>query len=89
MPYSDLPNIRTGVFIWFIDHQRVVFIPTSCFNRLIKDGLKSFNINKTQFEKYNAIEIPHKLLRVFPKCDYTELKNLEDNYGRETGTCED
>ena len=64
-------------------HSRVLFIPASGFKRLIDDGLKSFNINKTSFEKYNAIEIPCKVKRVFPKCDYTSLQKLEDDYGTE------
>lgn len=83
LPYASLPNVRAGVFIWYIDHSRVLFIPASSFKRLIDDGLKSFNINKTSFEKYNAIEIPCKVKRVFPKCDYTSLQKLEDDYGTE------
>lgn len=82
LQYADCPGIRAGVVIWYVDHSRVVYVPVACFNQLVLDGLKSVNINKTDFSKYNIVEIPVRKLRVFVEGDYTILSTLGDDYGR-------
>lgn len=78
-----VPGARAGVVIWFVDHKRVVFCPIKSFIHLRDvDGLKSININKTDFNKYRIIEIPAiKVKQVFIDSDYTILTKLEDDYG--------
>ena len=69
----------TGYICWFIEHGKVVFIPTQTISKMEKDGLKSININK--LEGYDYIEIPSVKKRTFLNSDYKILicaKTAED-----------
>ena len=64
------------------EHQNAIFyIPLDTVTLMKKDGIKSFNVNKHDFEKYPAIKIPSKLRRVFYDSDYSIL--LEELDGKE------
>lgn len=71
-----LPGVRAGVVLWFIDHQKVVYIPISTFTQLKKDNKKSVHINMLEDNTYNIKIIPSITKRTFPNCDYTILKTL-------------
>ena len=73
-----IPGVRVGVIIWFIDHDRVIYVPISTITQLINDGKKSVNINKIEAEGYRIINIPSIKKRVFLDSDYSILMTLED-----------
>lgn len=50
--YEDKSNVYCGVFVWFQDHQRVIYVPIEECEKMKNDGLKSINITKLDFEKY-------------------------------------
>ncbi len=77
--YIGMKNVIAGVMIWFIDHDRVIFVPIESCKKMRDNGLKAINIRK--LEGYEYIEVPSKKLRVFMDSDYTIM---EDYYGKES-----
>lgn len=75
-----IEGVRAGVVIWFIDHDKVLYIPISTFTKLIKDDKKSFNIKMIENENYPCIDIPSEKKRVFMDSDYSVLSNLEEGW---------
>lgn len=72
-----IPGVRSGVFLWFIAHQAVAYVPTSTITQMKKDGKKSVNIKMLDTGDYNIKVIPSITKRVFPECDYSVLKELK------------
>lgn len=64
----------TGYICWFIEHGRVLFIPTQAVSKMMADGLKSININK--LKNYDHVEIPSKKKRIFLDSDYKILVEI-------------
>lgn len=77
-----IPGARIGVILWFIDHDKVLFIPISTFEKLKLDNKKSFNIKYVGEDEYPSVEIPSVKKRVFMESDYSILLQLEDKNGQ-------
>ena len=73
-----IPGVRAGVVIWFIEHDRVVYVPISTITKMKEDGLKSVNIRFLAQSGYKYYEIPSVKLRVFMESDYSCLVNTEE-----------
>ena len=71
-----IPGVRVGVVLWFIDHEKVVYIPISTITQMKKDNKKSINIKN--IDDYNIISIPSKKRQVFLDSDYSVLQNLQE-----------
>ena len=71
-----IKGVRSGIVVWFMDKDKVLYVPTSTLMQLEKDGEKSVGIR--HLDKYNIIEIPSVKKRVFLECDYSILKNLKE-----------
>jgi hypothetical protein len=61
-----------------IDHDVVVYLPTSTVTEMKANGEKSFNIKMLKDKLYNIIEIPSEKKRVFLDSDYSILADLKD-----------
>lgn len=73
-----IKGVRVGVIIWFIAHDRVVYVPISEVTKMKDDGKKSVNIKMLADKSYNIIEIPSTKKRVFMDSDYSCLKSLKE-----------
>lgn len=73
---AGIKGVRTGVVIWFRDHDRVLYVPIKTVQQLKKDNKKSVNIKTIAEEAYRVIEIPSKKKRVFLDSDYSILTEL-------------
>lgn len=73
-----IKGVGSGVILWFIDHDKIVYIPISTFKKLYIDRKKSFHVNMINDDKYKSILIPTKKLRTFLECDFSVLFNRED-----------
>ena len=73
-----IKGVRAGVVLWFIDHDKVYYVPISTITQLKKDDKKSVNVKMLQDKSYNIIEIPSVKKRVFLDSDYSCLANLEE-----------
>ena len=87
LPFSDLrqyddmvelnskkiTGLRIGFVVWFVDHDRVLWLPIETMKKIKDEGKKSFNINKMFTSEYEYIEIPSKKLRTYMISDYSFL----------------
>ena len=73
-----IPGVRAGVIIWFIDHDKVCYVPISTITKLKEDDKKSVNIKMLSDKSYNIVEIPSIKKRVFLDSDYSVLLTLKD-----------
>ena len=75
---AGIKGVRTGVIIWFRDHDRVLYVPIRTIEQLKKDDKKSVNIRTIFEEGYRTFEIPSKKKRVFLDSDYSILTELAE-----------
>lgn len=73
-----IKGIRTGVVLWFRDHDKVWYIPIKTITKMKEDNKKSLNVYKSIEEGYRIIEIPTTVKRVYPESNYSCLLNLEE-----------
>lgn len=73
-----IKGVRSGVIIWYQDHDRVLYVPTETITQLKKDNKKSVNIRKIDQDGYRYIEIPCIVKRVYPEGDYSVLCTLNE-----------
>ena len=76
--HSCKKGIRSGVIIWFYDHQKIVYVPIKQIEKMKNDGKKSVNIKMLEEKMYKIYEIPGKIKRTFIDSDYTILMSLEE-----------
>lgn len=79
LPKVGIPGVRVGVVIWFVQHDRILYVPISTIHQMKDNGLKSVNIRKIDDEEiYKYVEIPSIKRRVFFDSDYTVLQKLDE-----------
>lgn len=78
--YKNIPGLRKGVVIWFIDKSKIIYVPISTIEQMKIDDKKSINIRTIETDGYNYIEIPSKKKRVFLESDYSVLCKLPENW---------
>lgn len=71
-------GVRSGVLLWFIEHDKVCYVPVATFEKLKNDGKKSVNIKMLESNDYRIIEIPAVKKRVFLDCDFRVLQDLQE-----------
>lgn len=72
---KNIKGVIVGVILWFIEHDKILFIPIETFEKLKKDEKKSFNIKMVGDNNYPSIEIPSIKKRMFMESDYSVLLN--------------
>ena len=77
--YSGREGIKVGVILWLYDHDKVVYIPISSFDKMVVDGKKSFNIKYLESQEYECYEIPSTKLRTYMTSDWSYLVQLAEN----------
>lgn len=73
-----IKGVRAGVVLWFIDHDKVCYVPISTITQLKKDDKKSVNVKMLEDKSYNIYEIPSVKKRVFLDSDYSILADLKE-----------
>lgn len=73
-----IKGVRAGVVLWFIDHDKVCYVPISTITQLKKDDKKSVNVKMLEDKSYNIYEIPSVKKKVFLDSDYSILADLKD-----------
>ena len=73
LQYVNITGVTCGVILWFVDHDRIIFVPTETFSKLKEAGAKSVNIKTIQPDTYFYIDIPVKKRRIFLDADYSVL----------------
>lgn len=80
LQYRNIPGLRKGVVIWFIDHQKVLYVPAESIKKMKDDGKKSVNIRTIQNDGYDYIDLPSEKRRVFLDTDYSVLLDTPENW---------
>ena len=78
--YRGIPGLRRGVVIWFIEHDKVLYVPVITIEKMIKDGKKSVNIRTIANDGYDYVDLPSVKKRVFLDTDYSVLCDLPENW---------
>lgn len=73
-----IPGVRTGMVLWLIDKDLVMYVPISTITKLLDAGIKSFNPDKIEKLGYTFYKIPSVKKRVFMDSDYSILTKLQD-----------
>ena len=71
-------GVRSGVLLWMVKHDKVLYVPIATFEKIKNDGLKSVNIKMLNDDKYRIIVVPSVKKRIFMDSDYSILKTLEE-----------
>ena len=71
-----IPGVRSGVILWLVDKDMVMYIPMSTMTELKNNGEKSVGVR--HLDDYNIYLIPSQKKRVFMDSDYSILLNLKD-----------
>jgi len=73
-----IKGVRAGIILWFIDHDKVLYVPISSVTKMKEDGKKSINIKMLDEKLYNIYEIPSVKKRIFLDSDYSILTTLKE-----------
>lgn len=73
LEYKNITGVYVGFIVWFVDHDKVLWIPVQTMEKIKNEDLKSFNINKMSPNEYFFLELPSKKLRTFMNTDYSIL----------------
>lgn len=71
-----IKGVRSGVVLWLIDKDLVLYVPTATITQLKEKGEKSIGVR--HLEDYNIKQIPSVKKRVFMDSDYSLLQTLEE-----------
>ena len=66
------------MLLWFVQHDKVCYVPIATFEKLKQDGKKSVNVKMLNDDTYRIIVIPSTKKRVFMDSDYTILETLKE-----------
>ena len=77
-----IPGVRTGVVLWMIDKDYVVYLPIAFIKYLKENNYKSFNVKMINDETLNDkfLVLPSTKKRVFMDTDYSPLLELPDSW---------
>ena len=68
-------DLKAGVILWFIDHDKVVYVPIETVIKYAEEEKKSINIKDLDSE-YVIIDLPSQKKRTFMETDYSVLGEL-------------
>jgi hypothetical protein len=73
-----IPGVRSGIVIWFYEHDRIIYVPISTITKMKIEGKKSVNITTIDGEGYKYVNIPSVKKRVFMTSDYSVLMTTQE-----------
>lgn len=74
--YIGRTHVFPGVLIWFIDFDKIVWVPAETLKQMKIDGLKSVNVKMLSDNKYKMFDLPAVKQKVFMTLDYNILLDL-------------
>lgn len=69
--YKEIPGLYAGIILWFVEHDKVFYIPIQTVIHMSEDGKKSINIKDV--DSYTMYELQSKKKRTFLETDYSKL----------------
>ena len=74
--HMNIPGVNVGAIIWFIDHDKVCYVPIEEFVKLKKLNYKSIHVKMIGDKNFEVYEIPSTKLRTFMNSDYSILIDI-------------
>lgn len=71
-----IKGVRSGVVLWLVDKDLVLYVPTSTITQMKQDGEKSIGVR--HLDTYNIKQLPSVKKRVFMDTDYSLLTQLQE-----------
>lgn len=71
LEYKDKKNTCPGILIWFVDKDKIYWVPIKVAEEIYNSGEKSIGIRHVG--KYNLIEIPSIKKRVYMESDFNAV----------------
>lgn len=71
--YKDIEYIKAGIIVWFIEHDKVIWVPIAAAEKIYTTGHKSIQLKMLGNDEYNILEIPSIKKRVFMESEYSIL----------------
>lgn len=68
LKYKDKKNVYPGILIWFVDKDKIYWVPIKVAEKIYNSGEKSIGLRHVG--KYNLIEVPSVKKRVYMESDY-------------------
>ncbi len=79
LEYKDKKNVYPGILIWFIDKDKIYWVPINVAEKMYTDGEKSIGLR--HIGKYNLIEVPSVKKRVYMESDLNAVfSHIEELY---------
>lgn len=69
--YMGVNGVVGALIVWFIDKDKVLYIPIETVKMLIDNGKKSININKLDELGENYVDVKSEKKKVFLSSDYS------------------
>lgn len=77
--HVGIPGVNVGAVIWFINHDKVCYVPIEEFIRLKKLNYKSIHVKMIGDKDFNVFNIPSVKLRTFLESDYSVMSKIAEN----------
>lgn len=71
--YMGVDGLRSGVILWFIEHDKVLYVPIETVIYLTDQGKKSINIKDIGADGIIMYDLPSVKKRTFLETDYSML----------------
>ena len=71
--YKSIKGLHAGTVIWFVDHDKVIWVPIETWEKIKLEGKKSFNIKMVGNPDYECVVIPSVKKRVYMESNYMAL----------------
>lgn len=76
LQYKDLENVYPGILIWFIDKDKIIWVPIKTAEKIYNSGSKSIRIKHIDDPEYDIKVIPTQKKRIFLEADLTVFKEF-------------
>lgn len=72
--FTGIQGLNCAVVLWFVDHDKILYIPIQTIKLLVTKKYKSVNINKLEQLENKYIEVPTVKKRIMCEGDYSFLE---------------
>lgn len=80
LEYKNKKGVFCGILIWFIEHDKIYWVPEEVAEQIYNSGEKSIGLRHVG--KYNLIEVPSVKKRVFMTSDLSFLLDIRNVYNQ-------
>ena len=75
LEHKNEEDTYPGVLLWFSSYDVIVWLDITKIEKMIDDGLKSFNVKMIEDNTYDVVIVPTKKLVRFLQCDFSFFIN--------------